>query len=382
MIMDNSLYFDYAAATPVDPYVLESMSAYFSERFYNPSATYMAARAVRKDIEAARAKVARELGARPAEIIFTAGGTEANNLAIQGIMSQYPTANLVLSPIEHDSVYEPAVVYKHKIAPVQPNGVVQSEGLTGLIDQDTVLVSVMYANNEIGTIQPIRKLAQQITQIRRQRIRDGNKLPLLFHTDACQAPLYLDINTARLGIDLMTLNGGKMHGPKQSGLLYVRAGVSLDPLLRGGGQEHGLRSGTENVANCIGLATALELAGSRRVEASRRLAEQQSKFRKQLAFELPNITWNGSLQQRLPNNIHITIPDTDNERVMMQLDEAGIIVAVGSACSASAQKPSRVLESIGLSDVGARASLRITTGRFTDDAAIQRLFHEIKRILL
>jgi cysteine desulfurase len=363
--MVKPMYFDYAAATPLDDRVLAAMQPYFAESFYNPSALYAAARDTRKALEAARGRVAAVLGARPSEIVFTAGGTESDNLAIHGLMRRFPKANVITSAIEHDAVLQPASQYDHRLVPVMPDGLIDIQALEALIDDDTVLVSIMYANNEIGTVQPITKIAQLLQKIRDTRRQQKLTLPLYFHTDACQAGAYLDLHVSRLGVDMLTINGGKMYGPKQSGVLYVRGGIELTPLISGGGQERGLRSGTENLAACVGLATALELAQSERHDESQRLRGLQKQFMDELSDKLPQAIIRGSRKQRLPNNVHFTIPGTDNERLLIQLDEAGILAAAGSACSASSETPSHVLRALGLSDDEARASLRFSMGRST-----------------
>lgn len=370
-----AIYLDYAAATPADAAVLRAIRPFFSEEFYNPSATYDAAREVQKALAAARAGVAHWLGARPAEIIFTAGGTEANNLAVHGVMRQFPEGNIVVSAIEHESVLEPASAYDCRRVAVQPDGRLDFDDLRRKIDAKTVLVSIMYANNEIGTVQPIREIARLVKETRRRR--GAKSLPLYFHTDACQAANYLDLHVARLGVDLLSLNGGKIYGPKQSGALYIKAGVKLLPLVQGGGQERGLRSGTENAAGIVGLATALELVQSSRQPEIKRLQSLQQHFFKLVGQKTPRAIINGSQKYRLPNNIHLTIPGQDNERLLIRLDEAGIMAAAGSACSASNEEPSHVLRAIGLSDAEARASLRFTMGRPTTPGMIERTVQHI-----
>ena len=367
------IYLDHAAATPLDPEVLAAMQPYFTDLFYNPSAGYMAAQTVREALERARADVAMVLGARSSEIIFTAGGTESDNLAITGVMREFPEANVVVSAIEHDAVLEPAAQFERRLARVNARGVIDLDDLQTQIDDQTVLVSVMYANNEVGTIQPLRQVAQLLQKIRDGRRQSGNKLPLYFHTDACQAANYLDLHVSRLGVDLMTLNGGKVYGPKQSGVLYVAAHVRLQPIIRGGGQERNLRSGTENVAACIGFARALQLVQAKRHGEAERLSALQNMAFELIAQKLPGAAINGSLKNRLPNNIHLTIPGTDNERLLVQLDEKGILAAAGSACSASDDEPSHVLRAMGLSDADAQASLRLTMGRATAEADVLEL---------
>ena len=379
--MSKSIYLDYAAATPMDPRVLAAMQPYFVDNFYNPSATYLAARRVADDLKSARATVASVLGARPSEIIFTAGGTEANNLAIHGVMAQYPEANMVVSAIEHDSVLAPGSRYDVRQAPVASSGIVDTAALSKLIDDQTVLVSVMYANNEIGTVQPVREIAQMLDEIHRQRRHSDNVLPLLFHTDAAQAANYLDLHAARLGVDLLTLNGGKIYGPKQSGVLYVKAGLSLQPLVDGGGQEQGLRSGTENVPAAIGFATALELAQAMRHDEVSRLQRLQKQLIEEIIQAVPTAQLNGSKSKRLPNNVHLTFPGVDNERLLIQLDELGILAAAGSACSASSEEPSHVLHALGLSDEVAQNSVRFTLGRATTDHDITTVVQTLTQLL-
>lgn len=373
----KTIYLDYAAATPIDDRVMAAMQPYFTELFYNPSASYLAANKVSKDLQAARAAVAQVIGVRPVEVTFTAGGTEANNLAIRGVLEAFPGSHIVTSSIEHDSVLHTARLYDHSEASVDEKGVIDTADVAAKINDQTVLVSVMYANNEIGTVQPIRDIAEVVSGVRRQRKEQGNDLPLYLHTDAAQAGNYLDIHVSRLGVDLMTINGGKLYGPKQSGALYVRSGVSLKPQVIGGGQEHGLRSGTENVAAAIGFAEALKLAQVMRRDEVSRLQALQRHFMDSLKEQAPEVLINGSLVKRLPNNIHLTLPGHDNERLLYALDEQGVQAAAGSACSASSEEASHVLRALGLKDETAHSSLRFTMGRATSkqdvDTTVQAL---------
>lgn len=370
--MDTHAYFDYAAATPLDGRVLQVMQPFLAQQFYNPSATYAPAREVAAQLQAARGKVAHWLGARPSEVIFVAGGTEANNLAIHGIMRAFPGAKLVVSAIEHDAVLYPAAQYDRHVAKVSPYGFVDIDDLRRKIDDHTVLVSVMYANNEIGTIQPIREVAQLVAMVREERRKGGVSLPLYLHTDACQAANYLDLHVARLGVDLMSLNGGKIYGPKQSGVLYIKAGIALQPVIQGGGQEHGLRSGTENVAACVGFAAALDIAQGMRHDEVRRVRRLQELFVKDVSAAVPAAVVNGSLKRRLPNNVHMTLSGYDSERLLIQLETCGVLAAAGSACSASNEEPSHVLRAIGLSDADAQASLRFSMGRQTTEGQVKQ----------
>lgn len=373
-------YLDNAAATPLDPAVAKAMQPYWQQAFYNPSASYLVARAVAKDVNDARARVAQLLGARPTDVVFTAGGTEADNLAIHGVMEAYPQANLVVSAIEHEAILQAAAQYPNKLAPVGKTGHLDIAKLAKLINDQTVLVSIMYANNELGTIQPITQVGQLVHKIRQDRQKRGVKLPLYFHTDASQAGNYLNLQVNRLRVDLMTLNGGKIYGPKQTGALYVKAGLELQPLIRGGGQERRLRSGTENVPGIIGFAKALELAQAQRAKEAERLQTLQADFEKQLQKAIPSIVIN-SQGNRLPNFVHITVPGHDNETLMMQLDEQGIQSAVGSACSASNEDPSHVLKAIGLTDEAAQSSLRFSMGRQTTKADVTKTAKSLQKLV-
>ena len=379
--MSDRVYLDHAAATPVDPNVLAAMLPYFTDRFYNPSAIYMAAENVHKDIESARSMVAQVLGVKQAEIIFTAGGTEANNLAISGVTRQFPGKKLVVSAVEHESVIAPALAAGARLAPVNGSGRVLVDELIDLIDDDTVLVSVMLANNEIGTVQPVRQISQRIERIRQERRKRGVDHPLYLHTDAAQAVNYIDVHISSLGVDLMTLNGGKIYGPKASGALYISNTVQMQPLILGGGQESGFRSGTENVPAIIGFATALEAAQKLRTTEVVRLKPLQGLFCKLLHERFPNSVINGSNTHRLPNNVHVTFPGKDNERILFGLDEAGIDAAAGSACSASSDEPSHVLKACGISDADAQASVRFTLGRTTTEEHVHKVVMALDTIV-
>lgn len=364
------IYLDYAAATPLDKRVLAAMQPYFGDKFYNPSSLYTAAREVNQVYAAARGSVARLLGAKSGEIYFTAGATESINLAIGGIQKAYPKAEVIISAIEHDAVVQSAG-NKALICSVGPSGVIDLAGLEKLISKDTVLVSVMLANNELGTVQPIAKVGKLLEQVRSKRLKNGNNLPIYLHTDASQAGNYLDLKVDRLKVDLLTLNGGKMYGPKQSGALYVRSGVRLEPIIKGGGQERGLRSGTENVAGSIGLAKALELAQASKDKETKRLGGLRDRLLSQL-LKIEGTRQNGEASPRLPNNINIRIGGINGETLVHYLDHAGLLVATGAACSANKGTVSRSLLAIGLKEDEANSSLRITLGRFTTKDEIDR----------
>lgn len=352
-----SIYLDYAAATPVDPQVFEAMTPYFTDQFANPSSLYASARVTRQALVDARASVANTLGAKPTEVIFTAGATESINLAIQGVMRKFPDGHIVTTNIEHEAVLETVKQFDHSI--VNPADVISS------ITSKTVLVSVMMANNEVGTILPIKDIAAEITKIRESRT---NNLPLYLHTDAAQAGTTLDLHVSRLGVDLLTLNGGKMYGPKQSGILYVRTGTQLEPLIYGGGQERGMRSGTENVAFAVGFAKALELAQAIRKDEARRLEQLRDQLQKEIVEAIPEVAVNGDQRHRLPHNLNITLPGLDGEAAVLYLDNAGIQASTGSACSIGSDQPSHVLLALGCTAEEANASLRFTLGKTTTES--------------
>ncbi len=366
----KSIYLDYAAATPMNETVLHAMEPFFTGEFHNPSSIYLAGKEIHKVLQEARGSIAKNLGSRPGEVIFTAGATEANNLAIQGVMKNYPDGEVLISAIEHESVLAPAGLYNHRIIPVDSRGRLELQKLEKMINPNTVLVSVGLVNNEIGTMQDLSGIAEILN---RSSISRGPKgLPLLLHSDAAQAPNYFDLHVSRLGVDLLSINGGKIYGPKQSGALYARAGVKLQPLILGGGQENGLRSGTENVAAIVGLSTALNLAASKKDSETRRVSELRQNFITGLKKYLPEATINGSVKNSAPHILSVSFPGAENERLMMELDERGVQVAVGSACSASNDEPSHVLLAIGRNIEQARSTLRFSFGRSTSEADIKK----------
>jgi cysteine desulfurase len=287
----------------------------------------------------------------------------------------------VVSAIEHESILDPAHQYDCREVAVTPAGLVTAEEVAKNIDDNTALVSIMYANNEVGTIQPINQIGQLIQEVRKDRRKRGIILPIYLHTDAAQAAAYLDLHASRLNVDFMTLNGGKIYGPKQCGVLYATAQARLQPQIRGGGQERGLRSGTENVASAIGVATALNLVQTRRKDEIQRMQKLQREFLRLLTEQIPQAIVNGSRTNRLPNNVHITIPGQDNERLLMALDENGIICAAGSACSASNEEPSHVLRAMGITEVDAQSSLRFTMGHATTEADVAKTVTTLARLV-
>lgn len=377
----KSVYLDYAAATPVDDRVMDAMEPYFSKNFFNPSANYLLAQKIKDNIDQARKQVALNIGVKSNEIIFTAGGSEANNLAISGVMDNNPGSNLIISAIEHPSVSEPAKKYDLKICPVDSQGLLKLSNLKELINDQTALISVIYVSNEIGTIEPLDKISHLISEIRKSRLMRGVKVPLYLHSDAAQAANYLDLHVSRLGLDMMTLNGGKIYGPKQSGALYLKSGCRLKPIIYGGGQERNLRSGTLNVPSIIGFAKSLDLAQQNRKDNAQRILKLQQYFIDQLQILEVDLVVNGSLNSRVANNVHVTFKGVDNEALLIKLDLAGIMAAAGSACSASSEEPSSVLKAIGLSDLDAQSSIRFTLGNQTTKNELDYTVSTLKKLL-
>ena len=372
MTADEPIYLDYAAATPVDERVLNTMLPYFSQRFDNPSASYTPARRVRADVEDARARIAHLMGTKPANIIFTAGATEANNLALAAVASD---AHVIASAIEHESVRACVLARKEgTLLPVDAQGFVSAEVLRKAIRPDTELVSIAYANGEIGTIQPLRELAQVVADERARRLAMGEGRPIYLHTDASQAATLKTLNVSALGADLITVAAAKMYGPKQVGLLWMRSGIELHPLVRGGGQEAGVRSGTENVPGIIGFARAFELAHELREEEAKRLRGMRNLLQEQLtgAFSDAVITGPTRDAQRLDNLLHVSFPGLLARRLVILLDQRGVYVGTGSACAASKMTVSSVLEAIDAAPEVAESSLRITLGRETTREQVER----------
>lgn len=377
----KTVYLDYAAATPLDSRVLKRMEPFWAEQFYNPSANYQPARNVRAAIESAKSEIAHILGVKSSEIIVTSGGTEANNLAIRGVMEANPGAKMLVSAIEHDSVKQPAKLYETKTIGVDKAGIVSLEDLRSKLDETVVLVSVMHANNEIGTVQPLRKIAQILEEERTRRKQKGIMLPLYLHSDACQTVNYLDVHAHTLGVDLLTINGGKIYGPKQSGCLFVGPRVVLQPQILGGGQQRNLRSGTQNPAQVVGLAEALKITTVLRDTENKRLQELRDYLFENLEKKLPETTVNGSKKHRLPNNVNISIPGVRNERLLIQLEDNGILAAAGSACKAASGEASPVLQALGLSAEEVDSSIRVTLGRQTTKSDVDTFLASLLKLL-
>ncbi|MDO4404620.1 MAG: cysteine desulfurase family protein [Atopobiaceae bacterium] len=352
-------YLDYGAATPVAPEVLAAMLPYFSERFYNPSAPYALAREVHADLESARATLAHLLGARPGQITLTAGATEANNLAFACVGGPVLT-----DAAEHESVLACARSREHVLVGVGPDGRTSARAVQEALDPSTQLVSIELANGEVGAIQPVREIAAVVAAERARRLEAGEHTPLYLHTDASQAALTHAINVSSLGADLVTLSAAKIYGPKQVGLLWSSDDVRLRPLVRGGGQEGGVRSGTENVAGVVGFSRALELACANRKREAARLAGLRNSLQRQLEAAFPSLVVSGPKRDklRLPGLLHVSFSGLDAARLVIALERRGVSVGTGSACAASRMQVSHVLRAMGVPDEVARGSLRITLG--------------------
>ncbi|MBQ3445644.1 cysteine desulfurase [Candidatus Saccharibacteria bacterium] len=375
------IYLDHAAATPVSSKALEAMMPYFSHDFYNPSASYLPAKKVAADYETAKATIAHAIGAKSHDIVITAGATEANNLALTVVNQSWTgdaawgTPNGALATMgenaaagpaqhrilylatEHDSVRRAAEHFGGESVQVDKNGRVDLADLTTKITDSTELISIALVNGEIGVIQPLAEVAALIREIRFDRLRRGVKTPLLLHSDASQALNLLDINVARLGVDLMTLNSAKVYGPKGVGALYVSHEVRLAPQIYGGGQEQGLRSGTENVPGVIGFAAAVQ-------DAKEHLNSNRKKYAELKRILLANLQGYEQLatKHQLDNFVNLCYNGIDGERLVFLLEEQEIYVATGAACAASKGEKSHVLKALGLSDSEIAGSLRLTLG--------------------
>ncbi|MBQ9171985.1 cysteine desulfurase [Candidatus Saccharibacteria bacterium] len=348
------IYLDHAAATPVSRKVLEAMKPYFLNDFFNPSSAYLPAKKVASEYEEAKGKIAHAIGAKANDLIMTAGATEANNLAFTAVS---PDGEVLYLKTEHDSVRNPAKRFAYQEIEVDKNGRILMDDLKAKISDKTELISVALANNELGTIQPLAEIATLIREVCFDRLSRGVKTPLYLHSDASQAMNLLDINVARLGVDLLTLNAAKVYGPKGVGALYVSHDVRLTPLTLGGGQENGLRSGTQNVPGVIGFAEALVNAKEHLNGNRKKYAE----FRKILLdgikdYELIN------KKHSLDNFVVLCFDGLDAERLVYLLEDREVYVSTGAACAASKGVRSHVLTAIGLSDSETNGSLRLTLG--------------------
>lgn len=388
------VYLDHAATTPVDPRVFKAMEPFFTEHFENPGSIHKEGVYAKGAVTKARNTIAKILDGHPDEMIFTSGGTESNNLAIRGVLNAVPKlhekAHMVTSAIEHASVLD--VFYKLEKSgitvsyiPVDKYGIIKIEELKKSLRPETVLVSVMYANNEIGTVQPIHDIAKIIRNFRKQQLSTHNLKSTafpLFHTDASQAPAYLEIVISKLGVDLLTLDGQKIYGPKGIGLLYKRRGIVLEPMFYGGNQEFNLRPGTENVPGIVGFVEALKLVTQERGEEAKRLTALRDYFIEEVLKNIKDAELNGDRTERLPNNVNISFPGLESDWVVLQLDAAGIAVGSKSACLLGDEGGSYVISALHKSDAHARSSVRFTFGRNTTKKDIDYTLRVLTRIIL
>jgi len=393
------IYLDHSATTPLDSRVKTAMDSCWQKNFGNPSSIYEEGRIAKTAVAEARQKVAEILSARPDEIIFTAGGTESDNLAILGLARKCKKGHIMTSKIEHHAILHACEKLKQEgfevsYINVDKEGIVDLKQLKAELKPETILVSIMYANNEIGTVQPIAEIAKIIRNFRKEsriknqetRVRDSlihNSsfiIPLL-HTDAVQAPSYLDLNVLKLGVDLMTLNGSKIYGPKGIGCLFIKRGIKLEPLIYGGSQEKGLRPGTENVPAIVGFAEALEVVSKNKEKESKRLTKLRDYFIGELLKEVPDIKINGSLEKRLPNNVNVSFFGVEGESVVLYLDEKGVACSTGSACASDNLDPSHVVMAIKRDHKYAHGSVRFTMGKQTTKQDIDYVLKVLPKVI-
>ncbi len=381
MIVDTPVYLDNSASAPLRPEVLEAMLPYLRGSHGNPSSLHQDGREARDAVDQARQMLADTLGARPEEIVFTSGGTESDNIALKGVAfaNLAKGRHIVISAIEHDAVWNSArwlseIGFELTVLPVDADGLVHPDQLSDAIRSDTVLVSIMHANNEIGNIEPVESLAA----VCRER-------SVYFHTDACQSFTLVPLNVGQTPLDLVTLNGHKIGGPKGIGALYVRQGVRIAPWQHGGGHEHGLRSSTENVPGIVGLAAAARLGMDELEREASRLAGLRDRIINFAMEKLPGAYLNGHRTRRLPNNVSLGFDGLEGDaiKLLLELDKAGVSVSSGSACSTHGQdsKPSRVLTAIGRDPIRARGALRITLGHENTSADVDRLLAALPKVI-
>lgn len=350
------IYLDNAASTKIHDAVLEDMMPYLKEQYGNPSSIHRYGRFAHKAIEKARKQIAYLINADPSEILFTSGGTESNNTALYGIAKKNPGSRIITSSIEHDAILEPCKKLEKEgfdiiYLPVNNYGLVDPLILKENLTKNTSLVSIMFGNNEVGTVEPISDF-----------VKICNEQNIPFHTDAVQATGKIRIDVKELGIDLLSISSHKINGPKGIGALYIRKGISIDPVILGGGQENGLRSGTENVANIVGFGKACELSRINLLENISRMKKLRDYISTKIIQEIPKVILNGHPESRLPNNIHFTFLGVNGEDLLIKLDENEIAASTGSACSVQIQKASHVLQAMGFSHEQITGSLRLTIG--------------------
>lgn len=368
------IYMDHAATTPVDQRVVEAMAPYFSEKYGNPSSLYSAAREAKMAMEEARAEIAALINAGPEEIIVTSGGTESNNLALKGTAFAKKKGHIVTSAIEHHAILHPLKWleergFKVTYLPVSEDGILDAESVADAIRKDTILISIMHANNEIGTIQPIG----EIGNIAAER-------GIYFHTDAVQSVGKIPVDVEKMKIGMLSISSHKLYGPKGVGALYLRKGVKIDPLLHGGGHERKRRSGTENVSGIVGLGKACEISKKEMGKEGKRLTQLRDRLIKNV-LKIENSWLNGHPKKRLPGNANFGFKFIEGESIILELDFNGIMANTGSACSTSSLKPSHVLTAIGLRPEYTHGSLRATLGRQNTKEEVDYVIETLSKVV-
>lgn len=374
--MELRYYFDYNATTPTDPRVIEEMTPYFSENFHNPSSFYRRAAEANHAVQIAREKTAKLINAQPEEIVFTSGGTESDNLAIQGAAHRLKDKgnHIITSKIEHPAVlrtceYLAKNGWEVTYLPVDKYGFVDPDRLKKAIKETTILVTIMHANNEIGTLQPIKEFAEI-----------AHQSGVLFHTDAVQSTGKISVDVKELGVDLLTFSSHKIYGPKGMGGLYKRKGLKIDPIIFGGGHEKGIRAGTENVSGIVGLGKAAELALAEMAEEERRLRPLRDKLQREILARIPEVMVNGDTEKRLYNTLNISIKYIEGESILAMLDQHDFALSSGSACSSKSLDPSHVLLALGLKHEDAHGSLRISLGKYNSAEDVEKLLEVLPPI--
>lgn len=376
--MELEKYFDYNATTPVDPRVVEAMQPFFTENFHNPSSFYSKAGEAHGAVEAAREQVAKLLNAKPEEIFFTSGGTESDNLAIQGVASRYREKgnHIITSAIEHPAVLKTCQFlaqykgFEVTYLTVNEKGYVSPEELEKSIKDTTILVTIMHANNEIGTLQPLKTLAAI-----------AHNKGVLFHTDAVQSTGKIPVDVKELGIDMLSFSSHKLYGPKGMGVLYKKKGIKIDPLLFGGGHEQGLRAGTENVTGIVGLGKATEIALAEMAGEEKKIKPLRDRLKKEILETIPDVLVNGDPENGLYNTLNISIRQIEGESILAMLDGNGFALSSGSACSSKSLDPSHVLLAIGLKHEDAHGSVRISMGKYNTENAVNGLLETLPQVV-
>lgn len=373
----HTVYLDNAATTALKPQVLEAMLPYLQDAYGNASALYQLGRRSKQAIETAREQIAAALGAAPAEIYFTASGTEANNWALQGLARahQHRGKHIITSAIEHHAVLHTCQFLQRQgfevtYLPVDQHGLVSPAAVAAALRPDTILLSIMWANNEVGTLQPLTELAALAAEHQ-----------LILHTDAVQAVGKVALDLQRTAISALSLSAHKFHGPKGVGALYLRRGLTIEPLLHGGAQERDLRAGTENVAGIVGMARALELAVAELEQTQQRVQQLRDSCQARLQELIPDIQFNGHPTQRLAGHLNLSLPQLAGDELLLMLDMRGIAASSGSACSALSIEPSHVLKAMGVSDAAADSALRLTFGSDNNMADVDRVVEALVDIV-